>query len=222
MPALIEARVSAPDAAREHDAGFVRASWGAVPAGLVSMSAPMRGAHLAQGSLTPHPSSPAAYAAKLSAMVTAGEWDVAEVLTDNRAILVSTFWADVLLLSRAVASGVEGRIASALPPAEETPAAAGSPAVSLAAAVAQPRRTSSSLAPALAAAAVEHDAAQEARADAALAELAHAVASVVAECGDAEELEAAPRPASRATSSVAESDGEATPEPEAAEPDAEE
>jgi hypothetical protein len=115
VPSLIEARVSAPDDVRENDAGFVRASWGAVPPGLLS---PLRGTPrvggAAAGGAAPPPASPAAFAAQLSALVHAGEWDVADMLTDNRGILVATFWADVLLLSRAVASGVQGRIAAAL------------------------------------------------------------------------------------------------------------
>jgi hypothetical protein len=110
VPSLIEARVSAPDAARQHDAGFVRASWGAVPPGLLS---PLRGTARPGAGAAPPPASPAAFAAQLSALVQAGEWDVADMLTDNRGILVATLWADVLLLSRAVASGVAGRIASA-------------------------------------------------------------------------------------------------------------
>jgi hypothetical protein len=115
VPSLIEARTSAPEAVRENDAGFVRASWGAVPPGLLS---PLRGTPrvggAAAGGAAPPPASPAAFAAQLSQLVHAGEWDVADMLTDNRGILVATFWADVLLLSRAVASGVQGRIAAAL------------------------------------------------------------------------------------------------------------
>ncbi len=112
---LIEARVTAPEAVRESDAGFVRASWGAVPPGLMS---PMRGTKASGASRAPPPESPAALAAQLSALADAGEWDVAETLIDNRAILMATFFSDVLLLARALASGVDGarRVAAALPP----------------------------------------------------------------------------------------------------------
>jgi len=104
--------VSERAAAREHDAGFIRASWGAVPAGALS---PMRGASrksAGKSSAAPPPASPAALAAQLSALTNESrDWDAADVLTDNRGILQATFWTDLLLLSRAVARGVAGRIA---------------------------------------------------------------------------------------------------------------
>ena len=107
VPQLIEARVSVPAAAREHDSGFIRASWGAVPAGMLS---PMRGA--SRKSAAPPPASPAALAAQLSALANdSRDWDAADVLTDNRGILQATFWCDLLMLSKQVARGVVGRIA---------------------------------------------------------------------------------------------------------------
>ena len=116
VPSLIEARTAAPDAAREHDAGFLRASWGAVPPGMLS---PLRGTprHApGAGSAAPPPASPAAFAAQLVAIAqNSAEWDPVDVLTDNRGILVATFWADVLLLWRAVSAGVsvvQGRVTS--------------------------------------------------------------------------------------------------------------
>ena len=106
VPQLIEARVSVPAAAREHDAGFIRASWGAVPPGMLS---PMRGA--SRKNAAPPPASPAALAAQLSALTSESrDWDAADILTDNRVILQATMWTDLLLLSRAVARGVVGRI----------------------------------------------------------------------------------------------------------------
>jgi hypothetical protein len=117
VPQLIEARVTVPAAAREHDAGFIRASWGAVPPGMLS---PMRGA--SSKSAAPPPASPAALAAKLSALTSESrDWDAADVLTDNRGILQATFWTDLLLLSRAVARGVAGRIALGQQPGMASP-----------------------------------------------------------------------------------------------------
>ena len=104
VPQLIQARVSVPAAAREHDAGFIRASWGAVPPGMLS---PMRGA--SRKSASPPPASPAALAAQLSALANESrDWDAADVLTDNRGILQATFWCDLLMLSKQVARGVAG------------------------------------------------------------------------------------------------------------------
>ena len=120
VPQLIEARVSVPAAAREHDAGFIRASWGAVPPGMLS---PMRGA--SRKSAAPPPASPAALAAQLSALANESrDWDAADVLTDNRGILQATFWCDLLLLSKQIARGVAGRIA---PLGERQPSTASPP-----------------------------------------------------------------------------------------------
>ena len=108
---LIEARATAPEAARLSDAGFVRASWGAVPPGMLSPKRRTTYAH------APPPESPAARAAELSALAAAGEWDVVEVLIDNRGILLTAFFSDVILLAAALAAGVGGarRVAAALP-----------------------------------------------------------------------------------------------------------
>ena len=109
---LIEARATAPEAARLSDSGFVRASWGAVPPGMLS---PKRRA--STYAHAPPPESPAARAAELTALAAAGEWDVVEVLTDNRGILLTAFFSDVILLAAALAAGVGGarRVAAALP-----------------------------------------------------------------------------------------------------------
>ena len=98
------------------------------------MLSPLRGA--SRKSAAPPPASPAALAAQLSALTSESrDWDAADVLTDNRGILQATFWTDLLLLSRAVARGVAGRIAlgqqpgmaSPPPPPAAVPAAFASP-----------------------------------------------------------------------------------------------